>query len=425
MKLRDKEEKQRQRDREKEEKEKLKEKEKDERNKREEKNKREREEKERQKQIEKMEKFKLKEEREKQKQKEREEREKEKKLEKEEREKEKQRLREERKRYNETFQNSSIKLRRNIIKINAKANTHNIFKISENSRPTGGNYYQRNAYNSSRLYQRKRRHSHKRIQPKNHIPRLEAKKNLGKTTLKIMKPKRYEEDETDTEPADLDDKLMKFPKFRAKYGKNYFKNKNKFGNNKPREMEIKIGDNTKTNLTISEVDEEDEKNNKLRNNRKGRKLSHIKPKGKYNMDKKMKDILGKQYILFVDDPNNPYGTAWASNFLKCGYDAGFEYENFQSGVPVLKLKNLGKKQLPPIKKKGINKNEQTIYSPNRNTGGQYPGTSAKKNIHEENVWDNKTNKTETLKNFNAKLNSKESENKLQINGLTENDENKN
>ena len=216
---------------------------------------------------------------------------------------------------------------------------------------------------------------------------------------------------------------MKFPKFRAKYGKNY---KNKFGDfGKNKEMEFKMGDTKKTNLTnltISEVNEEEEKNNKFRKNKNARKLSHVRPKGKFSMDKKMKEILGKQYKLLVDDPLNPYGTFWPSNFLKAGYDAGFEYDNFQSGVPVLKLKSLGKKQLPPIKKKAVNKNEQTIYSPNRNTGGQYPGTSAKKNLHEDIIWDNKTNKTETFKNFN-KLNKKESETKLSIKGLTENDEN--
>ena len=298
---------------------------------------------------------------------------------------------------------------------------NNIYQISGKTRQQG-TYYQRLSY-SKGLFRRKRRYSHKRIQPKNRIPRLEPKKNLGKTSLKIIKPKRYDEDETDTEPVDFNDKLMKFPKFRAKYGKNY---KNKFGDfGKNKEMEFKMGDTKKTNLTnltISEVNEEEEKNNKFRKNKNARKLSHVRPKGKFSMDKKMKEILGKQYKLLVDDPLNPYGTFWPSNFLKAGYDAGFEYDNFQSGVPVLKLKSLGKKQLPPIKKKAVNKNEQTIYSPNRNTGGQYPGTSAKKNLHEDIIWDNKTNKTETFKNFN-KLNKKESETKLSIKGLTENDEN--
>ena len=437
MKLKNKEEKQKKREKEKEEREKIKEKEKDERNKIKEKNRREREEKERQKQIEIEQKIKLKEEREKQNQKKREEMEKEKKREKEEREKEKQRLRDERKRYNETFQNSnsSIKImNRNIGQFNSKSNTQNLFKISAKSRPTqGGGYYQRLTY-SNKLYNRKRRHSHKRIQPKNRIPRLDAKKNLGKTTLKIIKPKRYDEDEIDPEPIDFFEKLMKFPRFRAKYGKNYIlkvKN-NKFLNlntylsdKKPRELEHKMGDTKKTNLTISEEDEEEEKNNKNKNIKKVRKLSQIKQKGKMNMDKKMREILGKQYKLLVDDPLNPYGTFWPSNFLKAGYDTGFEYDDFQSGVPVLKLKNLGKHKLPPIKKKGLSfKNENSVYSPNRNKSGQnlYPGTSAKKNIQEE-IWDNKTNKTENAKIVNIKLNQKEGDTNI-IKGITECNENK-
>ena len=101
-------------------------------------------------------------------------------------------------------------------------------------------------------------------------------------------------------------------------------------------------------------------------------LSKVKPKhAKINMDKKMREILGKQYRILVDDPLNPYGTCWPSNFLKAGYDAGFEYDNFQSGVPVLKIKSLGKKQLPPIKKKGLHfNNENSIYSNYKNTGVQ-------------------------------------------------------
>ena len=325
-------------------------------------------------------------------------------------------------------------MNRNIGQFNSKSNTQNIFKISAKSRPTqGGGYYQRLTY-SNKLYNRKRRHSHKRIQPKNRIPRLDAKKNLGKTTLKIIKPKRYDEDEIDPEPIDFVEKLMKFPRFRAKYGKNYIlkvKN-NKFLNlntylsdKKPREIEHKMGDTKKTNLTISEEDEEEEKNNKNKNIKKVRKLSQIKQKGKMKMDKKMREILGKQYKLLVDDPLNPYGTFWPSNFLKAGYDTGFEYDDFQSGVPVLKLKNLGKHKLPPIKKKGLSfKNENSVYSPNRNKSGQnlYPGTSAKKNIQEE-IWDNKTNKTENVKIVNIKLNQKEGDTNI-IKGITECNENK-
>ena len=431
MKFREKEERQRKREKEKEEKERLKEKEIEERNRKEEKNKREREEKERQKQLEKENKLKLKEEREKKKLKEREEREKEKKREKEEREKQKLKLREERRLYNERFQNINrgrINQNRNPFSINSSKNRP--------IQPQGG-YFQRQSYTSNKLFKRKRRFSHKRIQPKNRIPRLEPKKNLGRTALKIIKPRRYDEDESDSEAVDFEEKLMKFPRFRAKYGKNYtLKNKNKYltsylnesaGKNITKYSENRMGATRKTNLTISEVDEEEEKNYRYKNLKKG-KLGQIKPKGKFNMDKKMREILGKQYKILLDDPLNPYSTCWPSNFLKAGYDTGFEYDNFQSGVPVLKLRSLGKKQLPPIKKKGMhfNENGNSVYSPKRNSKNQnlYPGTSAKKNNNNtgENFnFDYKVNKSDTFQFqlINNNKNNDKEEDFRKSNGITE------
>ena len=428
MKLKEKEDKDRQREKEKEAKDKMREKEKDERKRQEEKNRKDREEKERMKQKEKEEKYKQKEERDKQRLKEREEREKEKKREKEKREKEKQKLRDERKRYNERFQNGNYKLlSKNLGKSNSKSRVNPPFNLHQTR--SQGNYYQRQAYNSKRLFVRKRRFSHRRIQPKNRIPSIEPKKKLGKTSMKIIKPKKYDEDETDTELTDFDDQLMKFPRFKAKYGKNFIlkkPNKNKFvnltsyisnhsGKNiidyKRPEMERKMGDTKKTNLTISEVEEEEEKNVKKR-----KPLSKVKPKNaKLNMNKKMKEILGKQYKLLVNDPLNPYGTFWPSNFLKVGYDTGFEYENFQSGVPVLKLKSLGKKQLPPLKKRGqglhFNNDGSGIYSPNKigNKHPLFPNTTAKKNINDESGKDDKdldnirVNKSQTIKVNGDKL----------------------
>ena len=109
---------------------------------------------------------------------------------------------------------------------------------------------------------------------------------------------------------------MKFPRFRAKYGKNYvLKNKNKFVNlntyisdslnkhfgdyQRPREIENKMGNTKKTNLTISEVDEE-KNNNANKTLRRGR-LSQVKPKGRLNtnanLNRKMREILGKQYKI--------------------------------------------------------------------------------------------------------------------------------
>ena len=245
--------------------------------------------------------------------------------------------------------------------------------------------------------------------------------------MKIIKPKKYDEDETDTELTDFDDKLLKFPRFKAKYGKNFvlkkINSKNKFinltsyisnhsGKNiidyKRPQMEKRMGDTKKTNLTISEVEEEEEKNYKKRK----MPLNKVKPKNaKLNMNKKMREILGKQYKLLVNDPLNPYGTYWPSNFLKMGYDTGFEYDNFQSGVPVLKLRSLAKKPLPPVKKKGqglhFNNDASGLLSPNK-IGGKhpmFPNTAKKTIIHEEIGKEDKdmnirVNKSQTIKPSN-------------------------
>ena len=49
------------------------------------------------------------------------------------------------------------------------------------------------------------------------------------------------------------------------------------------------------------------------------------------------------------DDLNPYSTNWPSNLLKIGYSSGFYYDDFQDGVPILRLKRIRSKIiLPPI-----------------------------------------------------------------------------
>ena len=49
------------------------------------------------------------------------------------------------------------------------------------------------------------------------------------------------------------------------------------------------------------------------------------------------------------DNLNPYSTNWPSSFLKIGYSSGFYYDDYQDGVPILRLKRLRHKIiLPPI-----------------------------------------------------------------------------
>ena len=49
------------------------------------------------------------------------------------------------------------------------------------------------------------------------------------------------------------------------------------------------------------------------------------------------------------DNLNPYSTNWPSSFLKIGYSSGFYYDDYQDGVPILRLKKIRNKiYLPPI-----------------------------------------------------------------------------
>ena len=49
------------------------------------------------------------------------------------------------------------------------------------------------------------------------------------------------------------------------------------------------------------------------------------------------------------DTLNPYSTNWPSSFLKIGYSSGFYYDDYQDGVPILRLKRIANKViLPPI-----------------------------------------------------------------------------
>ena len=275
------------------------------------------------------------------------------------RDQEKQRLKEERQKYNERFNNTNIR-RKNRVNLDKPLGMH----------------YLRNAYESKRFF--KRRNSHKRIQPKKRIPKLEPKKNLGKTTAKIIWPKKYDNEDEQEEFVDFEPKLMKFPKFKDKFGKNYLqKNKNKFLNISTYGNDLSKRKKIKSYLTISEVDEQEE-NNKTVKNIKRTKLNNIKSKGmmNYYMDSRLRNLLSTQYKFLVNDRLNPYGTFWPSQFLKMGYDTGLQYEDFNAGVPVLKLKSLGKKKLPSIKKRGMSTiNTNTITT----TQNFYSKSSFRKN----------------------------------------------
>ena len=55
---------------------------------------------------------------------------------------------------------------------------------------------------------------------------------------------------------------------------------------------------------------------------------------------------------------NPYSTNWPAHYLKLGYNSGFYYDDFQDGIPILKLKKLRKNLLPPIDKSRLSQSSQ-------------------------------------------------------------------
>ena len=54
-------------------------------------------------------------------------------------------------------------------------------------------------------------------------------KKIGKSSIKIIKRKGYDEDKSNSEVTDFDNKLVRFQKFKVKYGKNFvLKKPNKY-----------------------------------------------------------------------------------------------------------------------------------------------------------------------------------------------------
>ena len=67
------------------------------------------------------------------------------------------------------------------------------------------------------------------------------------------------------------------------------------------------------------------------------------------------------------DGNNPYSVKWPSHFLEIGYNSGFYYEEYQDGVPILRLKKLKNKVvLPQINSKYSQVSERRIEVPTLN-----------------------------------------------------------
>ena len=73
---------------------------------------------------------------------------------------------------------------------------------------------------------------------------------------------------------------------------------------------------------------------------------------------------------YLQGDDNPYSVKWPSHFLEIGYNSGFYYEDYQDGVPILRLRKLNNKViLPPINSRYSQASERPIEIPPLNFNG--------------------------------------------------------
>jgi hypothetical protein len=90
-------------------------------------------------------------------------------------------------------------------------------------------------------------------------------------------------------------------------------------------------------------------------------LKNLELEGKYynrvlTNQKELDELYLRDILRGVD--LNPYSTNWPAHYLKLGYNSGFYYDDFQDGVPILRLKKLRKIILPPINKSRLSQSSQ-------------------------------------------------------------------
>ena len=117
------------------------------------------------------------------------------------------------------------------------------------------------------------------------------------------------------------------------------------------------------------------------------------------------------------DVNNPYSVKWPSHFLEIGYNSGFYYDDYQDGVPILRLRKLNNKIiLPPINSRYSQTSERPIEIPRLNFNGltrqerinYILNTEANNNEH-NNVFKSAEARKKLLEKFNVKKNKKNNE----------------
>ena len=133
--------------------------------------------------------------------------------------------------------------------------------------------------------------------------------------------------------------------------KNYSHNKEKRINTESNINSIKKENNIQDMIDFI-LDKENEKTNK--------KLNPIN----YNNNKRRNSEQNNKITGILNDPNNPYSTKWANKFLKINYNFGIHYTEIEQGVPQLRLKQLKKKNLPPIYYNFTLQNDEKFFCDN-------------------------------------------------------------
>ena len=120
----------------------------------------------------------------------------------------------------------------------------------------------------------------------------------------------------------------------------------------------------------------------------------------------------KIIVDLLNDPNNPYSTIWPNRFLKVNYNMGIHYTDIEQGVPQLKIKNLKKKNLPPLYlRNNMNNNTNSIFhtfSSGFNLNQKSTSNASNYETSEVNdINNNKNNEKISYKGFNLYRNTTE------------------
>jgi hypothetical protein len=112
-----------------------------------------------------------------------------------------------------------------------------------------------------------------------------------------------------------------------------------------KDLRLKTESNTKIKKEqifnfIFDKDKENKENNNNNDSINNKKLNPLNIRRNSEQKNKIKYI--------ANDPYNPYSTIWPNKFLNINYNMELHYTDIEQGVPLLRAKQLKRKNLPPI-----------------------------------------------------------------------------